>query len=329
MPLYPLKFRPRYLEKMWGGRKIQTVLGKELPAGKLIGESWEIFDFPPGVLDESTEWMSSEVSNGPLAGQTLHEIIREFGTQLLGTLPLVGPNKQFPALIKYLDASQDLSVQVHPDRAYAAAHPEAHLKCEAWYIVQNDPGARLLTGLKRGVTRDSFTKAIGTGKVESLIETVPVKVGECFYLPSGTVHALGAGILAAEVQTPSDTTFRVFDFNRIDPATGKPRKLHVEQALQCIDFAAPPSPQATPGCVACEFFSLERKRLSGLQRLVEKSLPAVWMVLGGSGQLVVDGEDVTELSRGETILLPASLKNPTLRTVEQIELLEVTFLAPK
>ena len=138
---------------------------------------------------------------------TSHELIGEFGTQSPGTLSLSGPNKQFPVLIKYLDAAQDLSVQVHPDRAYAAAHPEAHLKCEAWYIVQNDPGSRLLKGLKRGVTKESFSRAIANGKVESLIEAIPVKVGECFYLPSGTVHALGAESWRRKFRRPATRRF--------------------------------------------------------------------------------------------------------------------------
>ena len=154
-------------------------------------------------------------------------------------MPLVGPQGQFPILIKFLDAREDLSVQVHPDDAYAKTHPEAHLKNEAWFIVQADRGSRLLKGLKPGVTRQRFEKSIADGSVESTINSIPVKAGDCFYLPSGTVHALGAGILAAEVQTPSDTTYRVFDFNRNDPSTGEPRTLHVEQAMQCIDFSAP------------------------------------------------------------------------------------------
>src|ERR1700683_3984487 len=156
MSLYPLKFKPRYLEKMWGGRKIETVLGKPLPPGKLIGESWELCDFPPGVVENSAGWISSVVADGPLAGRTLHELVGEFGKQLYGDVPLVGPAGQFPILIKFLDARQDLSVQVHPDRAYAAAHPQAHLKSEAWYIIQADPGSRLLKGLNPGATRDQF-----------------------------------------------------------------------------------------------------------------------------------------------------------------------------
>ncbi len=237
MALYPLKFKPRFVEKMWGGQKIESVLGKVLPSGKQIGESWELYDFPPGVVDNSTDWISAHVANGPLTGRTLHSIVIEFGCDLTGDVPLVGQHGQFPILIKFLDAREDLSVQVHPDQAYADAHPEAHLKTEAWYVMQNDPGSRLLKGLVPGTTPQSFAKAIEAGTVEAQIQSVPTQPGQCHYLPSGTIHALGAGILVAEVQTPSDTTFRVYDFNRVDPSTGQLRKLHVEQALVCIDFS--------------------------------------------------------------------------------------------
>src|SRR5215208_1480951 len=136
--LYPLKFQPRFLEKIWGGRKLESLLGKKLPAGKAIGESWELYDFPPGVIDDSGQWVSAEIANGPLAGRTLHWAVGEFGRELHGDVPLVGDQGQFPILIKFLDAREDLSVQVHPDQAYADAHPGAHLKTEAWYVLQHD-----------------------------------------------------------------------------------------------------------------------------------------------------------------------------------------------
>src|SRR5262249_45059208 len=154
----------------------------------------------------------------------LHSIVKEFGRDLMGDVPLVGRDGhggQFPILIKFLDAREDLSVQVHPDQDYANTHPDAPLTPEARYVVQHDEGARILTGLVPGATREDFEAATVAGGVDRMIKSIPVKDGHCYYLPSGTVHALGAGILAAEVQTPSDTTFRVFDFNRVDPSTGK------------------------------------------------------------------------------------------------------------
>src|SRR3954471_1336484 len=186
--LYPLKFRPRFFEKMWGGRKMQTMLGKDLPPAQPIGEAWELFDFPPGVVENSPGWLSSEVANGPLAGRTLHDLLGERKADLLGDVPLSGKDGQFPVLIKFLDAKDDLSVQVHPDEKYAAAHPEAHLKTEAWYIVQHDPGSKIYKGLCEGMTREGFAQAVKDGTIEQCIQTVEIKPGDCHFMPSGTVH---------------------------------------------------------------------------------------------------------------------------------------------
>ena len=336
--LYPLKFKPRYLEKIWGGRRIETLLGKPLPAGKNIGESWEIYDFPPGVADASPGWFSSVIANGPRAGQTLHDLLAECGDDLMGDVALVGPHRQFPLVIKFLDAKDDLSVQVHPDPAYAAAHAHAHLKSEAWYVVDAEPGSRILKGLAPGATRQMFGEALRDGSVERLIGAVPAKNGQCFYLPSGTVHALGAGILAAEVQTPSDTTFRVFDFNRVEPATGKLRDLHIEPAMQCIDFSGSPEPKQPRSHVAglfttvtrlvtCPYFAIEKVRFTeGVEEPVPYDEPVIWMVLDGRAEIKVDGiGEPTTLTRGDTVLLPAVTRNPILKTLTDCTWLEVTI----
>jgi mannose-6-phosphate isomerase len=335
---YPFKFRPRCLEKIWGGRKLQTVLGKPLPPDKLFGESWELYDFPPGLVEESSAWASSEIANGPLAGRTLHSIIEEFGRSLHGDVPLLPPHGQFPILIKFLDARENLSVQVHPDLAYTQNHPGAHLKTEAWYVLENDPGAWLYKGLVPGVTREQFEQAIQNGTVEALIKAIPVKPGQCFFLPGGTVHALGAGILVAEVQTPSDTTFRVFDFNRIEPATGKPRKLHVREALDCIDFSGRPEPKQQRSHVAGFFttvtrlvtgpyFKIEKVRFSeGVEEPVPYDQPVVWIMLEGQAQVKVDGlSEPVRFAKGETVLLPAQMKHPIIKTLSDCVWLEVTF----
>jgi len=337
MSLYPLKFKPRFVEKMWGGRKIETVLGKPLPPGKPIGESWELYDFPPGVVDDSSDWISAEVANGPLTGRSLHWVVGEFGKSLTGDVPLAGQG-QFPILIKFLDAKEDLSVQVHPPKEYADAHPGAHLKSEAWYVVQNDPGSRILKGLRPGVTRETFHQAIERGESDQLIQSIPVKPGHCHYLPSGTVHALGAGILVAEVQTPSDTTFRVFDFNRVDPSTGKQRTLHVKQAMECIDFSGKSDPPQARSHVAglfttvsrlvtSAYFKLEKVRMTeGIEEPVPYDQPVVWVVLEGSAEVRVDGmKEPTRFTRGETVLLPAEMKNPIIKTTTDCVWLEVTF----
>jgi mannose-6-phosphate isomerase len=338
MSLYPLKFKPRFVEKIWGGRRIETTLGKPLPAGKQIGESWELYDFPPGVVESSTDWVSAEVANGPLAGKTLHELVTTHGRAITGNVPLVGEAGQFPILIKYLDAREDLSVQVHPPQAYADQHPGSHLKTEAWYVVENEPGSRLLKGLVPGVTREAFEQSILDGSVEAKIQAIPVKPGDCHYLPSGTVHALGAGILVAEVQTPSDTTFRVFDFNRIEPATGQPRALHVQQAMECIDFTGGDKTQQVRSHVAghfttvtrlvrCPFFQIEKVRMTeGVEEPVPYDQPVVWMMLQGQAQVRVDGvRESVLISRGDTVLLPAAMTNPIIKTLADCVWLEVTF----
>lgn len=335
MALYPLKFKPRFVEKIWGGRKFETVLHKQLPSDKPIGESWEIYDFPPGVVDNSTGWVSAEVANGPLAGKTLHQLVEEYGQSLHGDVALVG-GKQFPILIKFLDAKEDLSVQVHPTQAYADAHPGAHLKTEAWYVMQADPGSRILKDLVPGVTKEQFKAAIADGSVERLIKAVPVKPGDCYFLPSGTVHALGAGILVAEVQTPSDTTFRVFDFNRLE--NGKPRKLHIDEALEVIDFTGQPAPPQKRSHVASyfttvtrlvtsDFFTIEKVRFTeGVEEPVPYDQPVVWMMLEGSCEVrTADVKEPVKLVAGETVLLPAKMNQPILKTLSDCVWLEVTF----
>ena len=335
MSLYPLKFKPRFVEKIWGGRKLQTVLGKQVPEGKSIGESWELYDFPPGIVDQSGQWVSSEIANGPLAGRTLHSVVQEYGPALHGDAQLINC-EQFPILIKFLDAREDLSLQVHPDETYARCNPGCHLKTEAWYVLENDPGARLYRGLKPGVTREQFRAGIADGSVMRQVHAVDVKPGQCFYLPSGTVHALGAGTLVAEVQTPSDTTFRVFDFNRLE--SGKPRQLHVEQALACINFDAPDEPEQrrshTAGLfttvtrlVSSDCFTLEKVRfVDGVEEPVPYDQPVVWIMLEGRAQVKVDGvNEPVAFGRGETVLLPARMPNPVIRTTTDCAWLEVTF----
>ena len=336
--LYPLKFQPRLLEKMWGGRKLESLLNKKLPAGKAIGEAWEIYDFPPGILDKSDKWVSSVIANGPLAGRTLHEVIGDFGRALYGDVPLIGADGQFPILIKFLDARENLSVQVHPDAAYAAANPNAHLKTEAWYIIDAEPGAIIYKGLKSGVDRSALRHAIATDTVEETLAKISAKAGHHVFLPSGTVHALGAGIVLAEIQTPSDTTFRLFDFNRIDPATGGPRKLHVDEALEAINFEPQREPPQRRDHVAglfttvsrlvtCPYFKLEKVRFTeGVEEPIPYDEPVIWMMLEGKARVSVEGmkEPVT-LSKGETILLPAQMKNPIIKTETDCIWLEVTF----
>jgi mannose-6-phosphate isomerase len=336
-PLYPLIFEPIYKEKVWGGRNL-NVVGKALPGegrddAPPIGESWELADLSQtSVSGGGGGSERSVIANGPLSGQTLHDVMDARGSKLLGNLK---PNDDgdFPILIKFLDANEHLSVQVHPSPAYAAAHDDAFLKSEAWYIIDAKPDAVIYKGVKEGVTREQFGKAIADDTVEDLMIAVPVKAGDCHYLPSGTCHALGAGIVVAEVQTPSDTTFRVYDWGR----TG--RELHIEQALECIEYGPAQTAEyekrshiagtftTVTRLVTCEHFRIEKIRMSeGYEQEIPYDQPAVWMVLEGGGQITPgNGADVVEFQRGQTLLVPANMNDARIKLTEDTVWLEVTF----
>ena len=221
--LYPLTFQPIFKERVWGARNLARLYGKKLPATVPIGESWEISDRPG---DESV------VANGALAGQNLHWLVEHHRADLLGDAKLEAG--RFPLLIKLLDAQDRLSLQVHPPAA-KAAQLRGDPKTEMWFIADAIPNAELYVGLKRGVTRADFERSIGDGSVAECFHRVPVRAGDSMFLPSGRVHAIGAGLVIFEIQQNSDTTYRVFDWNRIG-LDGKPRELHVPQSLASIDF---------------------------------------------------------------------------------------------
>lgn len=335
MSLYPLRFEPIYKEKVWGGRALEK-LGRRLPGGEAIGESWELADLAStSAGGGGGEAEHSRVADGPLAGEPINQLIADFGKALMGRLPLSDQNG-FPLLVKFLDARQNLSIQVHPSPAYAAEHPEAYLKSEAWYIVDAEPDAVIYKGVKAGVTAGQFREAIARNTVEDLVIAVPVAAGDIHYLPSGTCHALGAGIVVAEVQTPSDTTFRVYDWGR------EGRELHVDQALASMDLAPADSEQFQPhtrierdqtlveALVRCEHFHIDRVRMAGgyHQKLVD-SQPIVWIVLEGKGQITCEHPDpdaaVTQVTAGQTYLIPPGITGGRIEVSQAMTLLEVQF----
>jgi len=331
MPLYPLKFHPIYKAKVWGGRTL-VKLGRDLPTDQLIGESWELADL--GRTSASGGGGGAErsiITNGSLAGQTIHDAMNRYGGDLMGHLP---PNDfgEFPLLAKFLDANDNLSVQVHPSRQYAIENTDAYLKSEAWYVVDAEPGAVIYKGVKPGTTPEQFRQAIENNTVEDLIIPVPVRRGDVHYLPSGTCHALGKGILVAEVQTPSDTTFRVYDWGR------QGRELHIDQALECIAFGrADTSPyephtveeaagRRTEALVRCAYFAIDRVELSaGSQHELADAEPTVWMVLDGTGTIRCAAEPQTPIGMGQTLLLPAKMTDATVEIENDLTLLEVKF----
>lgn len=221
--LYPLIFNPIFKERIWGGRNLETLYHKQLPPGLRVGESWEISDRPG---DQSV------IANGPLRGQTLHRLMEQCPAAVLGPRHPIPP--RFPLLLKIIDAQETLSLQVHPPAAIAAGLG-GEPKTEMWYIAGAEPRAELFVGLKKGVTRADFESQLATQTVANCFHRIPVKKGDAMFLPSGRVHALGAGTMIFEIQQNSDTTYRVFDWNRLD-AAGKSRDLHVPQSLASINF---------------------------------------------------------------------------------------------
>jgi mannose-6-phosphate isomerase len=222
--LYSFIFQPIFKERIWGGREIETLFGKKLPTAKVIGESWEVSDRPG---DESV------IQNGEYAGKSLHWLMEKFSREILGDAKAATENR-FPILCKILDAREKLSLQVHPP-AHKAAVMGGEPKTEMWFIAGATPGAELFVGLKRGVTRAQFEKKLSDGTVADCFHRVPVKAGDTMFLPSGRVHAIGGGLVIFEIQQNSDTTYRLFDWNRMG-TDGKPRELHVEQSLASMDF---------------------------------------------------------------------------------------------
>jgi len=291
-----LKFRPIYKERIWGGDKLREVFGREMPKGKRIGESWELADLPED---------KSKIVNGELAGQTLESAIGKYTKEITGAEDFKLP---FPLLIKFLDCGDVLSVQVHPDKQTCKRMGKGDFKTECWYIIEAKPGAVIYKGLKKGTTREKFAKAIKDGTVERLLIKLPVKVGECHFLPAGTPHAIGAGLLIAEIQTPSDTTYRVFDWNRVDDK-GKPRQLHIEEALESIHYDSSTdnlSVTSVGRLVDSEYFKVDKgHQARSCEVLLSAGKMKTIIIMNGFGS--INGNGITvEFRSGDTILIPAS-----------------------
>ncbi|MDJ0766410.1 MAG: class I mannose-6-phosphate isomerase [Myxococcota bacterium] len=302
-----LSFKPIFKETVWGGRRLEHRLGKALPQDVPVGESWEIVDLPS---DQSV------IATGDVVGKTLTALCADAFEPLLGGVALL--EDRFPLLFKFIDAHQTLSVQVHPDEAACARLGRgARPKTEAWYIIDCEPNAVLYVGLKPGVSKAAFAKAIDDGTTEDLLHRFAVQPGDLVYLPSGTVHAIGAGILLAEVQQSSDTTYRVFDWHRVG-LDGRPRELHVKEALESISFGAvgvpafdaPPS--GRPG-IACKDFEIEVLNLSdGETGVLEGVGPLITMGVAGTGTAALSaGGYRSSLGCGETRLIPAAIAAKT------------------
>lgn len=311
--LYPIKFKPRIKERIWGGQAILKKKGKavsRLAKDKLYGESWDL---------SSVKGDISVVSNGFLKGNNLEEIIEVYMGELIGEKNFEQYGLEFPLLIKYLDCNDKLSVQVHPDDTLAEERHNSFGKTEAWYVVDCKPGASIYLGFKDlNLTREEYIAAVAESRLEELLNKVEVKPGDVFFIPAGTVHALGAGLEVVEVQQTSDVTYRIYDWDRVD-AEGKSRKLHTSLAVDAIDFEADAEllhrkynleKGGEAKVIECNYFTMTLHDIDGNKELDRSSLDSfvILIALNGSARIIADGNEET-LAEGEVILIPAEMND--------------------
>ena len=321
--LYPLKFTPILKEKIWGGNKIETILKHQISPLKNCGESWEI----SGIVDDE-----SVVSNGFLAENNLNELMEIYLTDLVGEKNYEKYGLGFPLLIKFIDAQDNLSVQVHPDDTFAQEKYGQNGKTEMWHVIQADEGAGLYVGFNQKITAQQYLEAVENGTLENYLKFYPVKPGDTFMSPAGTVHAIGKGVLLAEIQQPSDITFRIYDWNRVD-ANGKGRELHTEEAFEAIhseenlaDFQIHYNQEKnkTVTLVHSPYFNTN---LLEMDMQVQKSLVnldsfVIYMCL--EGNVFLDSGDFKErLETGEVVLVPAEVDQIQIIPDPKAKLLEV------
>jgi mannose-6-phosphate isomerase len=306
----PLTFEPIFMERVWGGRRLAKEFSKNLPPNVHIGESWEIVDRPEA---------QSVVANGPLKGQTLHDLWRQDRESIFGKLP---DSERFPLLVKLLDAQEKLSLQVHPPEEIAkilGGEP----KTEFWYVAAAEPEAELLVGLREPMTREEFKNALTRGTIADHVHRIPVKAGDAMFLPAGRFHAVGAGNLLVEIQQNSDTTYRVFDWNR-SGNSGTPRQLHVDEALQSIDFndSAPGLVQPRGELLATdELFEVKKWDLNAPREIASSGQFAIVFCIAGG----IRCADI-DLAPGDFLLVPASLEDRQVKPMKkQTSLLRVTI----
>jgi mannose-6-phosphate isomerase len=319
--MWPLQFQPILKRIRWGGRRLGTVLGKPIGDANDYAESWEIADCGP---DQSL------VAEGPFAGWTLSRLVADKRTALFGS---DRGRAHFPLLIKFLDCNDRLSVQVHPNDEQARRMGRGENgKTEAWVILEARPDSRIYAGLKPGVDRRSLERHLDAGTVEECLHSFPARAGDCVFVPAGTVHTLGEGILLAETQQSSDVTFRLFDWGRVGP-DGKPRPLHREESLACIDFDRGPVNPIAPRVVVAgteqveelvrsNYFVLRRRTLSHPAVIEPEGRFRVLIPLAGQVDVRGDGYQ-KHLRLGDTLLVPAAMTSLTLSPVGRASILEI------
>lgn len=321
--LYPLKFTPIYKDKIWGGNKIRSVLNKDFGNLPNCGESWELSGIDGNV---------SVVSNGYLAGNSIEELIEVYMGDLVGDQLFDVFGTEFPLLIKFIDANDDLSIQVHPDDEMAAERHNSNGKTEMWYVIQADKGSKLQSGFNQEVDQEKYLDKLNKVELTEILNFEEVISGDVFFIPAGRVHAIGKGILLAEIQQTSDITYRIYDYNRRDDK-GNLRELHTELALDAIDYTLYPEykakyqPQTNESVelVSCEYFTTN---LLEINQPIEKDYNkldsfVIYMCLDGEASIETESGNESVV-KGETILIPASIENVLLKPVTtSVKLLEV------
>lgn len=321
--LYPLKFTPIYKDKIWGGNKIKSVLNKDFGNLPNCGESWEL---------SGVEGNVSVVSNGYLAGNSLEELIEVYMGDLVGDQIYETYGTEFPLLIKFIDANDDLSIQVHPDDEMAAERHNSYGKTEMWYVMQADKGAKLQSGFNQPVDQEKYLEKLEKVELTDILNFEEVTAGDVFFIPAGRVHAIGKGILLAEIQQTSDITYRIYDYDRRDDK-GNTRELHTDLALDAIDYTLFPEYKSkyevkaneSVELASCQYFTTNVLELTQVVEKDYNKLDSFVIYICMEGELVVETESGTELVQmGETILIPASVENVHLKPITaSAKLLEV------
>ena len=320
--LYPLKFKPIYKEKIWGGQKLKTILNKDFGNLDNCGESWEL----SGVKGDI-----SVVAEGPLKGQTLTALIHEYKGEIIGNKVYQQFGNEFPLLIKFIDAAEDLSIQVHPNDALAKERHNSFGKTEMWYVVQADEGATLISGFNQSTSREEYLTYFNQGKLMDLLNQEHVKDDDVFFLPAGRVHTIGKGLVIAEIQQTSDVTYRIYDFDRVDKH-GNKRELHVDEAIAAIDFKFYEDYKTTYARDKSEVKLVESKYFQTARLTIKDSISrdyteldsfVVLMFLEGGGELYFDQGRIP-VQKGDTVLVPSSIKNLIINPSTATKLLEVS-----
>ncbi|UZO81124.1 class I mannose-6-phosphate isomerase [Aquimarina sp. ERC-38] len=321
--LYPLQFEPIFKYRIWGGDQLKDILHKNTDQSQ-IGESWEISNVEGDV---------STVKNGELKGASLRTLIEDYKEALVGKRVYETYKSDFPLLIKFIDANLPLSVQVHPDDDLARKRHNSFGKNEMWYIMNADAEANLVMGLKESVTKETYQQAVANEEIGALLNHTPVNKGDTYYIPAGKVHAIGAGILLAEIQQSSDITYRIYDYDRVDSKTNQKRELHLDQALDAIDFDSsdnqPVSYNTTLNTpeklVHTPYFKTDILAIDGsmAEDATNTDTFIIYMNVGDVEVTFKVGDAISTLKKGETLFMPATITNFTVQSKAKATLLKV------